>query len=63
MKVYYSYERNIKLQEDVKSLIRLEKKRLRKATIERIREKGRLAIILGRLKGNEETVSNSESER
>ena len=50
----------------MKRLIRLERKRLRKATIERIREHGvgggglgwGTSLILGILKSKEETISN-----
>ena len=43
---YYGYGRNIKVQEDVKRLVRLEKKRQRKTTIERTREQGRTSCKL-----------------
>ena len=48
----------------IKRLIRLEKKGLRKATVERIRELRELAVsFLGVLEGKEKKVSNLESER
>ena len=45
-KVYYGNGRKTEVQEDMKMLIRQEKKRLRKATIERIREQGRTSCKL-----------------